>query len=76
MRHSLQRALEIAQEHGQDVVGTEHVLLAFLDDHEGIAGMTLHSVSSATALRAEIVRIITSVGYMTPSRMVRRSETK
>ena len=75
MRRSLQRALEIANENGQEVVGTEHVLLAFLDDRAGIAGMTLYSVGNATPLRAEVVRIITSDGYKTPSRTIDRSET-
>jgi ATP-dependent Clp protease ATP-binding subunit ClpC len=77
MQRSLQRALEIAQENGQDVVGTEHVLLAFLGDKAGIAGMTLHSVgtATATALRAEIVRIVTSEGYKTPRQTVNRAET-
>jgi ATP-dependent Clp protease ATP-binding subunit ClpA len=75
MRRSLQRALAIAQENGQDVVGTEHVLLAFLEDKFGIAGMTLHSLGIARALRAEIVHIITSEGYKTPSRTVKRPET-
>lgn len=76
MRRSLQRALKIAEENGQDVVGTEHVVLAFLDDQSGIAGMTLHSLGIARALRAEIVHIITSEGYKTPSGTVKRSETE
>jgi ATP-dependent Clp protease ATP-binding subunit ClpA len=73
MRRSLQRALEIAQENGQQVAGTEHVALAFLDDQAGIAGMTLHAVGIATALRAEIVRIITSEGYREPASWPRRT---
>ena len=76
MRRSLQRALVIARENGQEVVGTEHVILAFLDDRSGIAGMTLHSAGIARALRAEIVHIITSEGYKTPSRLVKRSGTE
>lgn len=76
MLRSLQRALKIAQENGQEVVGTEHVVLAFLDDPAGIAGMTLHSAGIAPALRAEIVRIITSEGYKTSSRTIKRSETE
>ena len=76
MRRSLERALEIAREHGQGVVGMEHVLLAFLADRAGIAGMTLHSVGMAEALQAEIVRIISSEGHRTPSRhSKRRDET-
>lgn len=73
MRRSLQRALEIAQENGQGVVGTEHMLLAFLADRSGIAGRTLHSVGIAETVQAEIARIITSEGYKTPSR--KRHET-
>jgi ATP-dependent Clp protease ATP-binding subunit ClpC len=76
MRRSLQRALEIARANDQEVVGTEHVLLAFLDDQAGIAGMTLHSVGNAAPLRAEVVRIIASDGYKTPSRTIDRSETE
>lgn len=63
MRRSLQRAQAIAQENGEDVVGTEHVLLAFLEDQSGIAGMALHSVGSARLVRAEVVHISTSDGY-------------
>jgi ATP-dependent Clp protease ATP-binding subunit ClpA len=76
MRRSLHRAHEIARENGQEVVGTEHVVLAFLDDERGIAGSTLHSLGVAAALRAEVVRIITSVGYRTPTRIIRRSGTE
>jgi ATP-dependent Clp protease ATP-binding subunit ClpA len=76
MRRSLHRAREIAEENGQAVIGTEHLLLAFLDDRAGIAGMTLHSVGNATALRAELVHIITSEGYKTPSRTTTRPESE
>jgi ATP-dependent Clp protease ATP-binding subunit ClpA len=74
MRRTLQHAQAIAAENRQEVVGTEHVMLAFLDDQAGIAGRTLHSVGDAAAIRAEIVRIITSEGYKTPSRMPERAE--
>jgi ATP-dependent Clp protease ATP-binding subunit ClpA len=63
VRRSLGRAREIAREYGQDVVGTEHLLLAFLDDRNGVAGMAMHGLGAADALRAEIVRIISSPGY-------------
>ena len=76
MRRSLQRAQVIAQENGQDVVGTEHVLLAFLEDQSGIAGMALHSVGSARLVRAEVVHIITSAGYKTPPRPVEHYENQ
>lgn len=76
MRRSLQRAQVIAQENRQDVVGTEHVLLAFLEDQSGIAGMALHSVGSARLVRAEVVHIITSEGYKTPTQLVEHSENE
>lgn len=74
MLRSLQRALKIDQENGQEVIGTEHVVLAFLDDPAGIAGMTLHSAGIASALGAEIVRIITSEGYKTSDGTIEGSE--
>ncbi len=67
MRRSLQRAMEIARSNGQEVVGTEHVVLAFLDDRSGIAGMTIDKLGFADALRREVMRIIMSEGYNTPS---------
>jgi len=76
MRRSLERAHVIARENGQVVVGTEHVLLAFLEDRSGIAGMALHSVGNARLVRAEVVHIITSEGYRTPTPPVERSETE
>lgn len=76
MRRTLARALEIARDNGQEIVGTEHVLLAFLADQAGIAGMTLHMVADGDALRAEIVRIITSEGYRAPSQPPRRPDPR
>jgi ATP-dependent Clp protease ATP-binding subunit ClpA len=73
MRRTLQRALELAQENGQGVVGTEHVLLALLADRDGIAGRTLHETGLARAMQAEIARIITSEGYKTPSWVIKHS---
>jgi ATP-dependent Clp protease ATP-binding subunit ClpA len=67
MRRSLARALAIATENDQHVVGTEHVLLAFLDDRDGIAGMVLEVVGAADRVRAEVIRIITSTGCKDPT---------
>lgn len=63
MRRSLSRALAIAFENGQEVVGTEHALLALADDRNGIAGMVLDSLGVTNAVRKEISRIISSPGY-------------
>jgi hypothetical protein len=68
MRRSLARALAIATENDQHVVGTEHVLLAFLDDRDGIAGMVLEAVGAADRVRAEVIRIVTSEGYKDPTK--------
>lgn len=67
MQRTMERAAAIARENGQEVVGTEHVLLALLEDRSGIAGGTLHRTGCADVVRAEVVRIITSDGYKTPT---------
>jgi ATP-dependent Clp protease ATP-binding subunit ClpA len=67
MEQTLARARELAQDRGHDYVGTEHVLLALLDDPNGIAGGVLHRLGYAPAVRDEVIRIIESDGYATPS---------
>jgi ATP-dependent Clp protease ATP-binding subunit ClpA len=67
MKRTLERAQEIANANGQEVVGTEHVILALVDDPNGIAGQTLRGLGVADAVRAEVLRIIRSDGYNAPS---------
>lgn len=73
MRATLARAREIAAQRGDAAVGTEHVLLAFLDDRDGIAGGTILRLGYEAAIRDEVVRIMESVGYRKPSRRIRRA---
>jgi ATP-dependent Clp protease ATP-binding subunit ClpA len=72
MEDTLTRAGALAQARGHDYVGTEHILLAFLDDPAGIAGGVIHRLGYAAALRDEIIRTIDSDGYQGESRIVLR----
>jgi ATP-dependent Clp protease ATP-binding subunit ClpA len=78
MQRTMERASAIAHENGQRVVGTEHVLLAFLEDMNGIAGGTLHRLGYADAVRAAVRRILASdsIGRRAmPSRTTRHRAT-
>jgi|InoplaM3SPM_1038593.scaffolds.fasta_scaffold42615_1 ATP-dependent Clp protease ATP-binding subunit ClpA len=66
MLRTLERAREIANENGQQVVGTEHVILALVDDSNGIAGQAMRSLGIADAVRATVRSIIQSEGYKAP----------
>ena len=68
MQETLRRAREIATANGQEVVGTEHVILALVEDSDGIAGMVLRSVGAADPVRNEVLRIIGSDGYKVSTR--------
>lgn len=63
MQQTLRRAQEIAEANGQEVAGTEHVILALIEDSDGVAGMVLRSVGAAGPVREEVLRIIRSDGY-------------
>jgi ATP-dependent Clp protease ATP-binding subunit ClpA len=63
MQHTLERAARISEDNGQTFVGTEHVLLALLDDPAGVAGIVFDRVGVTEALRAEVTRIMASDGY-------------
>ena len=63
MRRTMKHAEAIALGRGVTFVGTEHVLLALLDDERGIAGGTIHRLGYAGAIRYEIIRILDSDGY-------------
>jgi len=75
MRRTLERAREIAEANRQEVVGTEHVILALVDDPRGIAGQVMASLGFADAIREEVRRIIRSDGYNTPGGPPPRSVT-
>jgi ATP-dependent Clp protease ATP-binding subunit ClpA len=65
MKATAKRALEVAVGMGHDYLGTEHMLLAMLDDPDGIAGGVLHRLGFADAVRTELERILTHPGYAT-----------
>ena len=63
MESTLRRASEIATARGHRYLGTEHMLLAMLDDPDGIAGAVLHRLYAVDKARAELERILASSGY-------------
>jgi ATP-dependent Clp protease ATP-binding subunit ClpA len=63
MKRTLLRAGELARERGHDYLGTEHLILALIDDPNGIAGGAMHRLECAAAVREEVIRIIESDGY-------------
>jgi ATP-dependent Clp protease ATP-binding subunit ClpA len=71
LQHTMSHAAELALARGHEYLGTEHVILALIDDPNGIAGGVLHRLGYADAVRAEVTRIIESDGYKTPSRRVK-----
>jgi len=67
VKHTLLRAAQLAQERGHSYLGTEHLLLALLDDEDGIAGAVLKRQGGAASIRQELEEIMASPGYQTPS---------
>lgn len=63
MKRTLSRAGELARARGHDYVGTEHLILALIEDPNGIAGGAMHRLDCAGAIRDEVTRIIESDGY-------------
>jgi ATP-dependent Clp protease ATP-binding subunit ClpC len=63
MQRTLQVAERIAREQSLTFVGTEHVLLALLDDSAGIAGGTIKRLGFTERVRAEVMRILDSDSY-------------
>jgi ATP-dependent Clp protease ATP-binding subunit ClpC len=67
MQRTMWRAGELARARGHDYVGTEHLILALIEDPDGIAGLVLRRLDCAAAVRNEVIRIIESEGYSRPS---------
>jgi ATP-dependent Clp protease ATP-binding subunit ClpA len=63
MQRTLERAGDFARARHHDYLGTEHMLLAILEDPEGIAGGVIHRLGFAMAIHDEVVRLIESDGY-------------
>ena len=59
----LHLANTIAARRGHDYVGTEHLLLALLEEGDGIAGQVLMAIGAADAAKDRTERILASAGY-------------
>jgi ATP-dependent Clp protease ATP-binding subunit ClpA len=75
-RRTLQRAAELARARGHDYLGTEHLILALIDDPQGIAGGVMERLGYADAVRAEVTRIIESDGYSGRSRDIANADCR
>lgn len=61
--NTLSAAEKQAREWGHDYVGTEHLLVALLNDSDGIAGRVLSEVGVSDTVRSRIEDIVKSDGY-------------
>lgn len=66
MKRTMLRAAELARARGHDYLGTEHVILALIEDTRGIAGGVMHRLDCAGAIRDEVTRIMESDGDASP----------
>ena len=66
MKRTMLRAGELARARGHDYLGTEHVILALIEDTRGIAGGVMNRLDCAGAIRDEVTRIMASDGYSSP----------
>ncbi|MBA3431487.1 MAG: Clp protease N-terminal domain-containing protein [Actinobacteria bacterium] len=57
---------------GQTHVGTEHLLLALIEDKDGIAGQVLDREHLGDAVRQAIERVMVDSAYRTPTRRIFR----
>lgn len=60
MERVMQRADGHARARGHDHIGTEHVLLALLDDPDGIASSIIARLGQTEAIRADLLAILDS----------------
>jgi ATP-dependent Clp protease ATP-binding subunit ClpC len=70
VEQTLRAATRLAEARGHLYVGTEHVLLALLDDPDGIAGQVLNAVGPGDALRQAIEVILSSAAYAAGTRRI------
>ena len=63
MQRTIRNAARIAEERGHDWLGTEHMLLALLDDPDGIAGSAIRRLGFEPALREAVEGVFGSLGY-------------
>jgi ATP-dependent Clp protease ATP-binding subunit ClpC len=69
-REVMARARQIAEERGHAHLGTEHLLLALLDDDGGIASQVLDRVGNRADLRDAIESILAEPGYLASTRRI------
>lgn len=62
MEATIAHATEIARAREHNYLGTEHMILALLDDPRGIAGGVMHQRGYANAIRNAVVGAIESEG--------------
>lgn len=55
MKHTMWRAAELARARGHDYLGTEHLILALIEDPHGIAGRAMERLGCANAVRDEVI---------------------
>ena len=71
MREVLSRAAEIGREHtGEAFVGTENVLRALVEDHDGNAASVLRELGVTDRIAERLDEIMMSTSYRTTSRTV------
>ena len=63
VKDTLRRAAELSRARGHGYLGTEHLILALIDDPDGIAGGVMERLGCARAVRDEVARIMDSDGY-------------
>lgn len=72
VEETLARAAQLATAMGHNYVGTEHLLLALVDDPDGIAGQVLNRAGRAQSLRQELQSIIDDPLYRQTSHRIYR----
>ena len=63
----LRHAERIAEEHGHDYIGTEHLILGLLAEPRGIAGQVLARLGVTADVAAMTEEIMASPGYSSSS---------
>jgi ATP-dependent Clp protease ATP-binding subunit ClpC len=62
---TIEAAASVAKELGHDYIGTEHLLIALIDDERGIAGQVLAELGVADTARTRTFEILRSKAYDT-----------
>lgn len=69
-RAVLQESIAVSERLGHGYVGTEHLLLALLDDEHGIAAQVLNSLGVTDAARSQTLATLDSVHYSSKSKTI------